>query len=371
MITSSEHNKVRPIYMDHHATTPVDPRVLAAMLPYFTEQFGNASSTDHLYGAEAAQAVEQARAQVAALIGAQPAEIVFTSGATEADNLALVGIARQLADRGDHIVTCVTEHPAVLVTCRHLQSEGCDITFLPVDRFGVVDPEAVRRAITHRTVLVSIMTANNEIGAIAPIEEIGRVTRERGVLFHTDAAQAAGHIALDVQKANVDLLSLSAHKFYGPKGIGGLFVRKNDPRVRVAAQLHGGGHERGIRSGTLNVPAIVGLGVACDLARSEMPIESQRLRGMRDQLWEQLQANVECIELNGHPTDRLSHNLNVAIPGVESRSLVMQLKNEFAFSTGSACATASVEPSHVILALEGWPESEHSGEAGAFANGLA
>ncbi len=340
-----------PVYMDHHATTPVDSRVLDAMLPYFTQAIGNAASVDHEYGAEAAQAVARARRQVAELLGAQADEIIFTSGATEADNLAILGVAEHYRDRGQHIITCVTEHKAVLDTCAYLERKGWRVTYLPVDHHGLVDPDAVRRAITGDTVLISIMAANNEIGTIAPIAEIGRVAREHEVLFHTDATQAVGHIPIDVEAMQIGLLSLSAHKIYGPKGIGALYVRKRNPRVRLAEQIHGGGHERGMRSGTLNVPGIVGLGSALEIGGREMDRGGERLRGLRDQLWGSLEEHIGNVDLNGHPTQRLPHNLSVAIPGVESRSLVVQLKHDIAFSTGSACATAKVEPSHVILAL--------------------
>ncbi len=341
----------RPIYMDHHATTPVDPRVLEAMLPYFTEHFGNAASIDHEYGAESGRAVETARQQVARLINARPDEIIFTSGATEANNLAILGVAERYADRGDHIVTCVTEHKAVLDPCRHLERKGWVVTYLRVDRQGSVDLDALRQAITPRTVLVSIMTANNEIGAIAPVTQIGRIAREHEVLFHTDATQAIGHIPVDVEVMSIDLLSLSAHKVYGPKGAGALYVRKRGPRVRLAEQMHGGGHERGMRSGTLNVPGIVGLGKALDIAEREMKPEAERLRTLRDRLWTGLQFELNDVRLNGHPTQRLPHNLSVAIWGVESKSLLVQLKHDVALSTGSACTTAKVEPSHVIMAL--------------------
>jgi len=341
----------RPVYMDHHATTPVDPRVLEAMLPYFSQVFGNAASVDHEYGAEAAHAVENARQQVAQLINARSDEIIFTSGATEADNLAILGVAEQHADRGNHIITCVTEHKAVLDPCRYLERKGWQVTYLPVDQYGLVDPDNVRRAITSQTVLISIMTANNEIGTLAPVAEIGRIAREHEVLFHTDAAQAVGHVPVDVEAMSVDLLSMSAHKTYGPKGIGALYVRRRHPHVRLAPQMHGGGHERGMRSGTLNVPGIVGLGKALEIAGQEMEAEGQRLRGLRDRLWAGIQAKLDNVQLNGHPTQRLPHNLNIAIPGVESRALLVQLKGDVALSAGSACTTAKVEPSHVILAL--------------------
>lgn len=341
----------RPVYMDHHATTPVDKRVLEAMLPYFTEIIGNAASIDHEYGAEANRAVEKARQQIAALLNGQPDEIIFTSGATESDNLAILGVAEQYADRGNHIITCVTEHKAVLDSCQYLEQKGYRVTYLPVDQYGLIDPDDVRRAITPQTILISIMAANNEIGTLAPLTDIGRIAREHEVLFHTDATQAVAYIPLDVEALNIDLLSLSAHKIYGPKGIGALYVRKRRPRVRVSAQMHGGGHERGMRSGTLNVPGIVGLGKAAELAAKEMKTEARRVGELRDLLWRGLQKNIEGVQLNGHPTLRSPNNLSVAIPGVESRSLLVQLKHDVSLSTGSACTTAKVEPSHVILAL--------------------
>lgn len=339
------------IYMDHHATTPVDKRVLDAMLPYFTENFGNAASIDHAYGDAAKKAVDSARASVAAVIGARPEEIVFTSGATESDNLAILGAAERQADRGRHLVTSATEHKAVLDTCSELEHRGWRVTRLPVDQFGKIDPDDVRRAITDETVLVSIMAANNEIGTLAPITEIGTITREAGILFHTDAAQAVGHIPVDVNAWGVDLLSISGHKLYGPKGVGALYVRSRAPRARVAPQQHGGGHERGMRSGTLNVPGIVGLGAAAMIAADGMRVEGPRLQGLRDKLWNGLKQVVDGIEMNGHPTDRLPHNLSVVLPGVESRAVLFELKDSLAISSGSACSTAVVEPSHVILAL--------------------
>jgi cysteine desulfurase len=349
----------RPVYMDHHATTPVDPRVLEAMLPYFNQCFGNAASIDHEYGAAAGRAVENARRQVAHIINAQPDEIIFTSGATEANNLSILGAAEQYAERGKHIITCVTEHKAVLDPCHPLERRGWQVTYLPVDSQGLIDPDDVRRAITSQTVLISVMAANNEIGTLAPLADIGRIAHEQEVLFHTDATQAIGRIPVDVETMNIDLLSMSAHKLYGPQGVGALYVRKRRPRVRLAPQMHGGGHERGMRSGTMNVPGIVGLGRAVELAEREMESEGQRLRKLRDLLWAKLQAEIEGVQLNGHPTQRLPHNLSVAIPGVESRSLLVQLKHDVALSTGSACTTAKVEPSHVILALGYGEERAH------------
>ncbi|MFV9504230.1 MAG: cysteine desulfurase family protein [Oscillochloridaceae bacterium umkhey_bin13] len=339
-----------PIYMDHHATTPVEPRVLEAMLPYFSDIFGNAASKDHEFGYQASQAVEAARVRIATLINARPEEIIFTSGATESNNLALFGVAERYADKGDHIITCVTEHKAVLDTAQRLAAQGKHITYLRVDQFGCIDLDELRAAITPKTILISIMAANNEIGTLAPLSEIGRIAREYGILFHTDATQAAGYIPLDVQKQQIDLLSLSAHKMYGPKGIGVLYVRRSNPRVRLAPLMYGGGHERGMRSGTLNVPGIVGMGVAAELARREMQQQTIRLRTLTEQLFAGIQERIDGIALNGHPTDRLPHNLNIYIPGVESRAFIAGLK-DLAIATGSACTSASVEPSHVIMAL--------------------
>lgn len=357
-----EHKKhrTRPIYMDHHATTPVDSRVLDAMLPYFCEVYGNAASIDHEYGWEASQAVEAARRQIAHLINAQTDEIIFTSGATEANNLAILGVAEQYKEQGDHIITCVTEHKAVLDPCTYLENKNWRVTRLAVDSQGLIDPQSVLEAITPRTVLISIMAANNEIGTLAPIAEIGRIAHEREVLFHTDATQAVGHVPVNVETLGIDLLSLSAHKMYGPKGVGALYVRKRRPRVKLSPQLHGGGHERGMRSGTMNVPSIVGLGKAAEIAMREMKGTSQRLRGLRDRLWAGLQEGLDDVRLNGHPTERLPHNLSVAIAGVESRSLLVQLKDHVALSTGSACTTTKVEPSHVIMALGYGEERAHT-----------
>ncbi|KAA3664000.1 MAG: aminotransferase class V-fold PLP-dependent enzyme [Chloroflexi bacterium] len=274
-----------PVYMDHHATTPVDQRVVDAMLPYFTEMPGNAASIDHIFGSEANQAVEKARSQIASLINAKPREIIFTSGATESDNLAIIGVAQKYQDKGKHIITCVTEHKAVLDSCHYLEEQGWEVTYLPVDQDGLINPDDVRQAIRTDTVLITIMAANNEIGVLAPLTEIGRIAREHGVFFHTDATQAVGHIPIDVQAMNIDLLSMSAHKIYGPKGVGALYVRSSRPRVGIAEQIHGGGHERNMRSGTLNVPSIVGFGAALDIAKKEMSSEVARLTQLRDQLW--------------------------------------------------------------------------------------
>jgi len=348
------------IYLDHNATTPVDPRVLEAMLPYFTQIFGNAASIDHEAGHEAKRAVEAAREYCASIIRASdPKEIVFTSGATESDNIALFGVAEKYANKGDHIITCVTEHKAILDCCKRLEQMGKRVTYLPVDQYGVVDLDALRHAITPQTILISIMFANNEIGTIAPVSEIGKIAHEYGVLFHTDAAQAVGHVPIDVEAMNIDLLSFSAHKIYGPKGIGGLYVRRRNPRVKVAPVIYGGGHELGIRSGTLNVPGIVGMGKALEIAKREMKNEGEKYRQWTQMMFQQLRDQLGDVELNGHPTQRLPHNLNVSVKGIESRSLIVQLKN-IALSTGSACTSASVEPSHVILALGFGEDRAHS-----------
>ena len=338
--------------MDDHATTPVDPRVLEAMLPYFTEEFGNAASVDHLHGHTAQQAVEHARASVAKNIGASdPEAIIFTSGATESDNIAVIGTAEAYASKGNHVIVSAIEHKAVLDSAKYLEGRGIEVTVLPVDRYGMVDPDDVAHAITDRTLLVSVMFANNEIGTIEPVAEIGRITRDRGVLFHTDAAQAVGHVPVDVEAMNIDLLSISGHKMYGPKGIGVLYARRRRPRAKPSAVIHGGGHERGMRSGTLNVPGIVGLAKALELAVAELETEVPRLRDLTDSMLRRIQDDFPGAERNGHPHDRLPGNLNVYMPGVESRALVLELNELVSFSTGSACTTAVVEPSHVILAL--------------------
>lgn len=338
------------IYLDHNATTPVDPRVLQAMLPYFTEKFGNAASIDHDYGYEAKHAVDKAREKIAAVINAQPDEIIFTSGATESDNIALFGIAEKYAGKGDHIITCVTEHKAVLDCCRRLEELGKRVTYLPVDQYGLVDPADVRAAITPQTILISIMAANNEIGTLAPIQEIGAIAREHDILFHTDAAQAAGHVPLDVQAMRIDLMSLSAHKVYGPKGIGVLYRRSSNPRVRLVPVIYGGGHERGIRSGTLNVPAIVGFGEALRIAEQEMQLEGEQQRSWTCLIHRRLAQEFHETELNGHPTLRLPNNVSLSLKGIESKALIVRLQG-VALSTGSACTSAKTEASHVVSAL--------------------
>ncbi len=348
-----------PIYMDNHATTPVDPRVFEEMTPYFTKVFGNAASRNHSFGWEAEDAVETARKQVAKLIGATAKEIVFTSGATESNNLAIKGAAEMYQEKGNHIITVVTEHKAVLDSCKHLEKQGHRITYLPVDRYGLVDLEELRKAITDKTILISVMMANNEIGVIQPIAEIGKIAREHGVLMHTDAVQAAGKIPVNVDKLNVDLLSISAHKMYGPKGVGALYVRRKNPRVMLAAIIDGGGHERGMRSGTLNVPGIVGLGKAAELAYLEMPEETARISCLRDKLQESIFDRIPEVFINGHPTNRLPGNLNISFAYVEGESLLMGL-SDIAVSSGSACTSASLEPSYVLKALGVGEELAHS-----------
>lgn len=338
-----------PIYLDHHATTPVDPRVLKEMLPYFTEKFGNASSLDHTYGYEASLAVEDAREIIAQGINARHDEIIFTSGATESDNIALIGTMQKYADKGDHLITCVTEHKAVLDTARHLESLGKKVTYLPVNQYGEINLDELKKAITKKTVMISIMTANNEIGTIADVEAIGKIAHENDVIFHTDAAQAVGHIPMDVQKMNIDLMSMSAHKMYGPKGIGALYVRGVKPRVKPVPLFYGGGQERNIRSGTLNVPGIVGFGKAMEIARKEMDSENKQF----SEWAKMLLSKFEKIggKLNGHPTKRLVHNLNVFFPEIESKAIINSVSKEIAISAGSACTTQIVEPSHVLLSL--------------------
>ncbi|MFB3095315.1 MAG: IscS subfamily cysteine desulfurase, partial [Candidatus Acidiferrales bacterium] len=339
-----------PVYMDNHATTPVDPRVLEAMLPYFTNQFGNAASRNHSFGWQAEQGVDTAREQVAALINATPKEIIFTSGATESDNLAIKGVAEMYREKGNHIITAVTEHKAVLDTCKRLEKHGCQVTYLPVSKEGLIDLDELRATITDKTVLITIMYANNEIGVLQPIEEIGKIAKEKKVLFHTDAVQAVGKVPFDVQKMNVDLASISAHKMYGPKGVGALYVRRRNPRVQLSAIIDGGGHERGMRSGTLNVPGIVGFGAACEVAQKEMPAEMERLRGLRDRLHQGITSRLDEIYPNGSMEHRLPHNLNVSFAYVEGESLLMGI-NDIAVSSGSACTSASLEPSYVLKAL--------------------
>jgi cysteine desulfurase len=348
-----------PIYMDYHATTPCDPRVFEAMRPYFTEVFGNAASRNHEFGWRAEEAVENSRKQVGDLIGASPKEIVFTSGATESDNLALKGVAEMYYERGDHIITVVTEHKAILDTCKRLEKRGFKVTYLPVAPDGLISPDDVRNAITDKTILVSVMMANNEIGVIQPIAEIGRVCKEKGVLFHTDATQAVGKIPFNVGELNVDLASFSAHKICGPKGVGGLYVRRRNPRVMLSPMMDGGGHERGMRSGTLNVTGIVGLGKACEIAKTEMIEENDRVFSLREKLRRGIMDEMPDVYVNGHPEKRLPGNLNISFAYVEGESLLMGI-SDIAVSSGSACTSASLEPSYVLKALGVGEELAHS-----------
>jgi cysteine desulfurase len=348
-----------PIYMDYHATTPVDPRVVQAMLPFFTEHFANAASRNHPFGWEAEEAVEAARKQVADLIGASAKEVIFTSGATESNNLAIKGVAEMYREKGNHIITCVTEHKAVIDTCKKLEKNGYRVTYLQVQKDGRIDLEELRAAITDKTILISIMAANTEIGVLQPIAEIGAIAKERGILFHTDAVQAAGKVPFSVNDLKVDLVSLSAHKMYGPKGVGALYVRRRNPRVLLSEQINGGGHERGMRSGTLNVPGIVGLGKAAELCRAEMASETARLSALRERLNKALHANLDELYINGSMEHRLPHNLNISFAYVEGESLLMGI-NDVAVSSGSACTSASLEPSYVLKALGAGDDLAHS-----------
>lgn len=348
-----------PIYMDNHATTPLDPRVLEAMMPYMTKIFGNAASRNHSFGWEAEQGVDKAREQIAKLINATAKEIIFTSGATESNNLAIKGIAEMYKEKGNHIITQVTEHKATLDTCKRLEKYGYRVTYLPVQADGLIDIEDLRRAIDDKTILVSIMFANNEIGVIQPIAEIGKLCHEKGVLFHTDAVQAVGKIPVDVQAMNIDVLSLSGHKIYGPKGVGALYVRRRNPRVQISSQIDGGGHERGMRSGTLNVPGIVGLGEACEIAGKEMQEEIARLTELRDYLRAKFEKALDYVHVNGNMEHHLPGNLNMSFVYVEGESLLMGI-NEIAVSSGSACTSATLEPSYVLKALGLGDDVAHS-----------
>ena len=348
-----------PIYMDNHATTQMDPRVLEAMLPFFGNVFGNAASRNHAFGWEAEKAVETAREQVAKLIGCTPKEIIFTSGATESNNLAIKGIAEMYRERGNHIITQVTEHKAVLDTCKKLEKQGYRVTYLPVQANGLIDVEDLRRAMDDKTILVSIMYANNEIGVIQPVAEIGKLCHEKGVIFHTDGVQAVGKIPVNVQTDNIDVLSLTAHKIYGPKGVGALYVRRRNPRVQISEQINGGGHERGMRSGTLNVPGIVGLGAACEIAGAEMSVESTRLKELRDYLKAKFEKALDYVHVNGDMDHHLPGNLNVSFVYVEGESLLMGI-NDIAVSSGSACTSATLEPSYVLKALGLGDDVAHS-----------
>ncbi|HEY6330475.1 MAG TPA: IscS subfamily cysteine desulfurase [Blastocatellia bacterium] len=348
-----------PIYMDYHATTPMDPRVFEAMKPYFMETFGNAASRNHSFGWQAEEAVEKSRKQIADLIGATSKEVVFTSGATESNNLALKGIAEMYAEKGNHIITAATEHKAILDTCKRLEKHGIRVTYLPVQANGLVDLEMLKEAITDRTILISIMYANNEIGVIQPMAEIGKIAKAKGVLVHSDATQAVGKVPVNVIKDNIDLMSLSGHKIYGPKGVGALYVRRKSPRVQITAQMDGGGHERGMRSGTLNVPGIVGLGEACAICNAGMPEESKRMAYLRDKLRGKLEAELDEVYINGTMEHRLPSNLNISFAYVEGESLLMGI-NDIAVSSGSACTSATLEPSYVLKALGAGDDLAHS-----------
>lgn len=339
-----------PIYMDYHATTPVDPRVLETMLPYFTQDFGNSASRNHAFGWVAEKAVENARKQVADLLGANPKEIIFTSGATESNNLAIKGVAEMYREKGNHVITCVIEHEAVIDACKKLEKQGARVTYLPVQKDGRIDLDDLRAAITDKTILITIMTANNEIGVLQPVAEVGAIAKEKGILFHTDAVQAAGKVPFDVNQVKADLVSISAHKMYGPKGVGALYVRRRNPRVLLAEQISGGGHERRMRSGTLNVPGIVGLGKAAAICMAEMAVDAARLLALRERLNEKFHQNLDEIYINGSMEHRLPHNLNISFAYVEGESLLMGI-NDVAVSSGSACTSASLEPSHVLKAL--------------------
>jgi cysteine desulfurase len=358
--TNNGHGEVKlPIYMDNHATTPVDPRVLEEMLPYFTDKFGNAASRNHQFGWVAEEAVEQARERIAKLVGATTKEIIFTSGATESDNLAIKGVAEMYREKGNHIITAVTEHKAVLDTCKRLEKYGFRVTYMPVQKDGLVDLDDLKRAMDDKTILVTLMAANNEIGVLQPVAEIGKLCHERGVLFHSDATQAVGKIPIDVQKMGIDLMSISAHKMYGPKGVGALYVRRKNPRVQVSPIIDGGGHERGMRSGTLNVPGIVGLGKACAICHEDMPAEGKRLAGLRDRLKDKLMGGLDEVYINGSMEHRLPNNLNISFAYVEGESLLMGI-NDIAVSSGSACTSATLEPSYVLKALGTGDDLAHS-----------
>ena len=348
-----------PIYFDNHATTPMDPRVLEEMLPYFMEKFGNAASRNHSFGWAGEEGVETARERVAKLVGATTKEIIFTSGATESDNLAIKGVAEMYKEKGNHIITAVTEHKAVLDTCKRLEKYGYQVTYLPVQKDGLVDLDDLKRAIDDKTILVTIMAANNEIGVLQPVAEIGKLCRERGVIFHTDATQAVGKVPVDVNRQNIDVMSISAHKMYGPKGVGALYVRRKNPRVQVSAIIDGGGHERGMRSGTLNVPGIVGLGKACLICMEDMPKESCHLAGMRNRLRDNIMERLDEVYINGSMAHRLRGNLNISFAYVEGESLLMGI-NDVAVSSGSACTSATLEPSYVLKALGTGDDLAHS-----------
>lgn len=357
--TGSPNGIKLPIYMDNHATTPMDPRVLEEMLPYFMEKFGNAASRNHSFGWVAEEGVETARERIAKLIGATTKEVIFTSGATESDNLAIKGVAEMYREKGNHIITAVTEHKAVLDTCKRLEKYGYRVTYMPVQKDGLIDLDDLKRAMDDKTILVTIMAANNEIGVLQPVAEIGKLCHEKGVIFHTDATQAVGKVPVDVIKQNIDLASISAHKMYGPKGVGALYVRRKSPRVQISPIIDGGGHERGMRSGTLNVPSIVGLGKACAIAHEDMPQESCRLAGLRNRLKDRIMGKLDEVYINGSMEHRLPGNLNISFAYVEGESLLMGI-NDIAVSSGSACTSATLEPSYVLKALGTGDDLAHS-----------
>ncbi len=341
-----------PIYLDHNATTPVDERVIQKMLPYFNENYGNANSIDHLHGYNAKKAVQESRISISKILGCRKEnEIIFTSGATESNNLALIGIYRKYRSKGNHIISSVIEHPSVLETLHFLESEGAEITLIPVDKYGVIDISELKKSIKKNTILISIMFANNEIGTIEPIGEIGRITKDLGIIFHTDAAQAVGHLKINVYEMNIDLLSFSAHKFYGPKGIGGLFIRSFSPYIKIMPIIFGGGHERGIRAGTLNVPGIIGINEALKIASKEMEETNKNNFLATERIYHEVKKIFPDIKRNGHNKKRLVHNLNLTIPGIENKALIHILKDKLSFSTGAACSTIKVEPSHVLKAI--------------------
>jgi cysteine desulfurase len=348
-----------PVYLDNNSTTPIDLRVVETMMPYLTEKFGNAASRSHAYGWEGEEAVEKARTQIAKLIGANPKEIVFTSGATESINIAIKGAYEMYSEKGNHVITCVTEHKATLDSAKYIEKHGAEVTYLPVNSLGQIDLEELKKAITPKTILISLMHANNEMGTIHPVAEIGKIAKEKGILFHVDAAQTAGKLPIDVEKMGIDILSISGHKLYGPKGIGALYVRRSNPRVRLAPVVHGGGHERGLRSGTLNVPAIVGLGKACEIAMNEMETEAKRVAALRDRLHQGITKELDEVYLNGHPVERLPNNLNLSFAYVEGEALMMGFR-ELAVSSGSACTSASLEPSYVLKAMGVGEELAHT-----------
>ena len=348
-----------PIYLDHNATTPMDPRVLEAMIPYFTESFGNAASRNHSFGWQAEEAVDYAREQVAQLIGADPKEIIFTSGATEGDNLAIKGVYEMYASKGNHIITCTTEHKAVLDTCKHLEKLGAEVTYLEVQPDGLIDLKALEAAMRPTTILVAIMYANNEIGVIQPVKEIAAIAKKHGALFFTDGVQAVGKIPVDVIADGIDIMAFTAHKMYGPKGVGALYVRRKNPRVKVTAQMDGGGHERGMRSGTLNVPGIVGFGKACEIARTDMAADTEGISKLRDKL-ENALKQIDESYVNGNPAHRLPHVSNISFKYVEGEGLMMGFNKDIALSSGSACTSASLEPSYVLKALGLGDDLAHS-----------